>query len=36
MVVSREAKEGVPRDGRIEYFTKINLVKIKNGFTNEP
>ena len=35
-VVSREAKEEVPRDERTEYFTRTNLVKLKNRFTNEP
>ena len=37
MVVSREAKEEVPYDGLStsarEYFTRTNLVKIKNGCT---
>ena len=40
MVVSREAKEEVPCDGLSmntrEYFTRINLVKIKNAITYEP
>ena len=39
-VVNREAKEEVPYDGLSmnarEYFTRTNLIKIKNGFTNEP
>ena len=39
-VVSREAKEEVPCDGLLtnarEYFTRTNLVKIKNVITHEP
>ena len=39
-VVSREAKEEVPCDGLStnarEYFTRTNLVKIKNAITDEP
>ena len=39
MVVSREAKEEVPCDGLSttahEYFTRINLVEIKNAITYE-
>ena len=39
-VVSREAKEEVPCDGLStnarEYFTRTNLVKIKNAITYEP
>ena len=39
-VVSREAKEGVPCDdlstNAREYFTRTNLVKIKNAITYEP
>ena len=38
-VVSREAKEEVPCDGLStnarEYFTRTNLVKIKNAITDE-
>ena len=38
--VSREAKEEVPCDGLStnarEYFTRTNLVKIKNAITDEP
>jgi len=37
-VVSREAKEEVPCDGLStnarEYFTRTNLVKIKNAITD--
>ena len=40
MVVSHEAKEEVPCDGLStnaqEYFTRTNLVKIKNATTYEP
>ena len=40
MVVSRKAKEEVPCDGLLtnasEYFTRTNLVKIKNAITYEP
>ena len=40
MVVSREAKEEVPCDGLStnarEYFTRTNLVKIKNAITDGP
>ena len=40
MVVSREAKEEVFYDGLStnarEYFTRTNLVKIKNAITYEP
>ena len=40
MVVSRQAKEKVPCDGLStnarEYFTKTNLVKIKNSITDGP
>ena len=39
-VVSREAKEEVPCDGlstnACEYFTRTNLVKIKNAITVKP
>ena len=39
-VVSREAKEEVPCEGLStnarEYFTRTNLVKIKNAITGEP
>ena len=39
-VVSREAKEEVPCDGLStnarEYFTRTNLVKIKNAITDGP
>ena len=39
-VVSREAKEEVPYDGILmnacEYFTRTNLVKIKNAITDKP
>ena len=39
-VVSHEAKEEVPCDGLStnvrEYFTRTNLVKIKNAITNKP
>ena len=39
-VVSREAKEEVPCEGLStnarEYFTRTNLVKIKNAMTGEP
>ena len=39
-VVSREAKEEVPCDGLStnarKYFTRTNLVKIKNAVTYEP
>ena len=39
-VVSREAKEKVPCKGLStnarEYFTRTNLVKIKNAITGEP
>ena len=39
-VVSREAKEEVPCDGLStnarEYFTRTNLVKIKNAITVKP
>ena len=39
-VVSREAKEEVPCDGLStnarEYFTRTNLVKIKNAITDKP
>ena len=39
-VVSCEAKEEVPCDGLSmnahKYFTRTNLVKIKNAITNEP
>ena len=40
MVVSFETKEEVPYDGLStnarEYFTRTNLVKIKNAITDEP
>ena len=40
MVVNREAKEEVPcndlsKNAR-KYFTRTNLVKIKNAITDEP
>ena len=39
-VVSREAKEEVPCEGLStnarEYFTRTNLVKIKNAITGKP
>ena len=39
-VVSREPKDKVPCDGLLtntcEYFTRTNLVKIKNAITNKP
>ena len=38
-IVSREAKEEVPCEGSTnarEYFTRTNLVKIKNALTGEP
>ena len=40
MVVSLKAKEEVPCDGLLtntcEYFTRTNLVKIKNAITDGP
>ena len=40
MVASRKAKEEVPCDGLLmstrEYFTRINLFKIKNAITDRP
>ena len=34
-VVSCKAKEEVPRDETYEYFTRTNLVKIKNAITDK-
>ena len=40
MVVSREIKEEVPREGlstnECEYFTRTNLVKTENAITEGP
>ena len=40
MVVSREAKEEVPCDSLSmnarEYFSRTNLVRIKNAITDKP
>ena len=35
-VVSHEAKEEYLAMNTREYFTRTNLVKLKNRFTNEP
>ena len=34
MVVSRKAKEKVGKQNTREYFTRTNLVKIKNDITD--